>query len=241
MNDVADLPAEDRAKGWLPAWLYYPYKAAKEARRGEPELAFLRDIVPRGRTAIDVGANRGIYSYALAKVAGRVEAFEPHPALAQFVAGKLGRRVTVHTVALSNRTGTATLHVPRNDAGKSLHLMGSLRNVHVTQDIARIEVPLATLDGFAFSDVGFIKIDVEGSELEVLEGASQTIARDRPSLLIELLHYPHRDPRGEVDHIAKTFGYDPWIFIDGVKSDAWPLLDLPKPSFATRNVVFTPK
>src|SRR6266699_317499 len=50
---------------FVPGWLYFPYKVAKEQRRCEPELSILRDIVPKNRMAIDVGSNRGIYSYAL--------------------------------------------------------------------------------------------------------------------------------------------------------------------------------
>jgi hypothetical protein len=78
------LSLHDRLKHLLPGSLYYTHKIAKEARKMEPELAILGDIVPAGRTAIDVGANRGYYSYALSRIAGRVEAFEPHPGMAQF-------------------------------------------------------------------------------------------------------------------------------------------------------------
>ncbi len=241
MSVVVHLPAEDRLKSWLPGWLYYPYKIAKEARRAEPELAILRELVPPGRTAVDVGANRGIYSYALSRIAARVEAFEPNPALARFVAGKLKRRVRVHAVALASRAGTGTLHVPNTDKGVPLHLLGSLGNVHATQDIARIEVPLATLDGFALADVGFIKIDVEGSELDVIAGAARTIARDRPHLLVELLNHPHRDPRAEVARIAEICDCVPWIVVGTRKLDAWRLLDSPRRSYETNNVLFTPR
>ena len=71
------LSVEDRVKNLLPAWLYYPYKIGREARAVEPELAMLRELVPAGCTAIDVGANRGYYSWALSGVGATVEAFEP--------------------------------------------------------------------------------------------------------------------------------------------------------------------
>src|SRR4030095_8600212 len=64
------LSVEDRVKNLLPAWLYYPYKIGREARAVEPELRILRKFVPVGCTAIDVGANRGSYSWALARGAG---------------------------------------------------------------------------------------------------------------------------------------------------------------------------
>ncbi len=94
------LSLEDRIKSLLPPGLYYPYKVIREARGTEPELAILRDIVPVGCTAIDVGANRGYYSWALAGIAGRVEAFEPNPVLADFARAKLGTKARIHKVAL---------------------------------------------------------------------------------------------------------------------------------------------
>ena len=117
---------EDRLKQRLPGWLYYPYKVAKEARRNEPELLTLRDMVRPGCTAIDVGSNRGYYSFALSRIAGRVEAFEPNPAVAAFARPKLGRNVRLHELALSDREGTAAFHVPRSAEGFGAHQLGSL-------------------------------------------------------------------------------------------------------------------
>src|SRR6476646_444396 len=107
------LSLEDRVKNLLPARLYYPYKISQATRAVEPELAILHELVPIGCTAIDVGANRGYYSWALASVAASVEAFEPNPLLARFAQTKLGRRVRLHEVALSDHDGVATLYVPR--------------------------------------------------------------------------------------------------------------------------------
>ena len=107
------LSVEDRIKNLLPAHLYYPYKISREAGAVEPELRMLHEFVPAGCTAIDVGANRGYYSWALASVAATVEAFEPNPVLARFARAKLGRRARLHEVALSDHAGVATLYVPR--------------------------------------------------------------------------------------------------------------------------------
>lgn len=71
------ISIEDQLKRLIPGPFYYWHKIAKELSRGEPELLRLREIAGNG-TAIDVGANRGYYSYALSKVATRVEAFEPN-------------------------------------------------------------------------------------------------------------------------------------------------------------------
>jgi FkbM family methyltransferase len=238
------LSINDRLKeALLPSWLYYRQKIAKEARKMEPELRILRDLVPAGRTAIDVGANRGYYSYALSKLARRVEAFEPHPELARFARTKLGRKAHVHEVALSNRAGTATLYIPQLRHGIDVHYGSSLKRVY--HDLApvfvEITVRMATLDEFAFDDVGFIKIDVEGSDMDVIEGGRKTIARDRPTMIVELVAITHADPLACVEHIKEAFRYDARIMVDGRLVDAQAALQKPPQAWGTFNVVFTPK
>src|SRR5215475_4284881 len=187
------LSLEDRIKNLLPARLYYSYKISRELRGVEPELAMLRQLVPAGCTAIDAGANRGYYSWALAGVAATVEAFEPNPILARFAQTKLGKRVRLHEVALSDHEGVGTLYVPRQASGSSLHIIGNLGNVYAHDSIDEIQVQLATLDSYGFENVRFLKIDVEGSEMEVLAGARETIRINRPNMLIELLAGIHQD------------------------------------------------
>ena len=60
--------------------------------------------------------------------------------------------------------------------------------------VETIRVPLRTLDSYNLSNIGFIKIDVEGHELDVLRGAEVTLRRDQPNLLIEIenRHAPTR-------------------------------------------------
>lgn len=114
------LSIEDRVKTFIP-W-YYAYKIAKVKRSNEPELGILRDLVRPGCTAIDVGANRGFYSYALAQVADRVEAFEPNPALARFARRKLGSKVHIHEVALADREGREDFTCHRTGAVSTIIL-----------------------------------------------------------------------------------------------------------------------
>jgi FkbM family methyltransferase len=235
------LSIEDRLKHFLPAQLYYPYKTAKERRRGEPELAILSELVPPGSTAVDVGANRGFYSYALAKLAGRVEAFEPHPALARFARRKLGRSVSVHELALADQEGRATLYVPQTTLGIDSHRVSNLGNVYPTLFNVEIEVRVATLDSFGFERVGFVKIDAEGSEMAVLDGAAQTISRCRPNLVVELLVDWHENWRGEIERIERGFDYASFVVIDGARVEALPALHARRAAVKSNNVLFMPK
>ena len=78
----------------------------------EPELTGLERIGPNRGTAIDAGANEGLFTYRLGTLYGRVYAFEINPALA----GRLGRlvssRTSVFPVGLSSRAGSATMYTP---------------------------------------------------------------------------------------------------------------------------------
>ncbi len=244
------LPFRERLiMRFMPAALYYEARVKDEAEWGEHELSVLGDITKPGGTAIDVGANQGIFAYALAQVADRVEAFEPNPDYADFARRMLGRRARVHTLAVSKEDGRASFVVPLGDDGKPLHLGGSLEEAaDKRQRVQRFEVELRTLDSLNFPDVRIIKVDVEGSELDVLEGARQTIARDKPALIVELLTGAHADPVAVTLTIASSYGYRPLLVTaEGAQVDAIPVIrslgsnTTWGSSIRNRNVLFLPK
>jgi FkbM family methyltransferase len=234
----------DRLKLLLPAALYYPYKIAKESRRHEPELVMLRDFVPSRGMAIDVGANRGIYSYALSRIVERVEAFEPNPLLAALLRRKLGPRVRVHEIALSNISGVGDLLIPRDERGDDQHLRGHLcaRGEAPASSGSAFQVSVRRLDDFDFDDVVFIKVDTEAGDIAVLEGATGLIARCRPTLLVELLAGGYRDPVKEIRGIKQDLGYEAWIFARGRRFDAVEVFPHRRAEgVRTSNVLFTPR
>jgi FkbM family methyltransferase len=231
------LCIEDRIKRFIP-W-YYPYKIAKMKRSNEPELEILRELVPPGCTAIDVGANRGYYSYALAKFADRVEAFEPNPIMMQFARGKLGPRVRIHEVALADRNGQEKFYVPQDERGFDQHLGGHLGSLHSGAKFAEYEVRVATLDSFAFDRVGFIKIDAEGCELAVIEGAKQTIALWKPNLVVELLVGWH-DCSAMIETITAKIPYTPLVLIDGRRRNFFEASAAERHRIKSANVLFVP-
>jgi len=229
-----------------PAW-FYRQRVAQEMRSGEPELAILAELFPRGGTAVDVGANQGVFAYALAERAGRVVAFEPNPDYARFARWMLRGRAELHRVALSDQPGRATFHVPLADDGMVLHLAGSLKRTHTQFTRNRTyEVEVRTLDSFSLADVRFIKVDVEGSEREVLDGARATIARDRPALLLELLSGTYQDPGAVTAGICRDFGYDAFVVHKEKNFPALPVIAaLGKNTtwgteYESRNVLFLP-
>src|SRR5262245_51513561 len=68
------LSLRERLTMLMPPSVFYRQRIAQEARTGEPELAVLAELVPRGGIAVDVGANVGFFAYALADIADRVVA-----------------------------------------------------------------------------------------------------------------------------------------------------------------------
>jgi FkbM family methyltransferase len=147
------------------------------------------DLISPGSRVIDVGANIGIYSLPWAAVNAdvTVHCFEPNPAvrrrLARNVAlNRLAARIRLHTQALSDHAGTATLY--GSDDMSSLN-----KGVYTgTGQAVPAEVPLARLDdivGIEGPPVSLMKVDVQGHELEVLRGADAVISHHRPALILE--------------------------------------------------------
>lgn len=160
---------------------------------GEPELRNLERIVPAGcRTAVDAGANIGLYTLRLAGLARTVHAFE----INRGVTGHLERAnlpnvQLVHT-GLSDGERSVTLYVPLLGGTLPLHGWASLRPGNCPDTKTEVELPgyVRPLDSFGLADVDFIKIDVEGHELQVLQGARETLAKYRPRILAEVRDLP---------------------------------------------------
>lgn len=154
----------------------------------EPELANIKHILPNSkRIAIDIGANIGHYSIELSKYFEHVHAFEINDELTKDLT-RTYRNVSVKNVGLSSKRGKAVLYIPLLNGQLPLLGWASLTpgncpdtDIHLEKD-----VEITTLDSFNIQKVDFIKIDVEGHELEVLLGARQTLEKNSPTLLIEI-------------------------------------------------------
>jgi FkbM family methyltransferase len=148
----------------------------------------IRRLIRRGQTCIDVGANYGYYSLLFARLAGaggQIVAFEPNPFVftllqRSFAANGLNgagmAAATAHQVALGAAPGEATLHFhPQSYGGGTVHPADALPE----QDgLVSVAVRVATLDSYSIAPSRpiFLKIDTEGAEYAVLQGARATIA-----------------------------------------------------------------
>ncbi|MBL0897762.1 MAG: FkbM family methyltransferase [Reyranella sp.] len=190
MGVQALLPVETRQalRSFLPQSLLNWREARFYGRYGEVELHLLEFLCRRYADAIDVGANDGSYVHYLRRHARKVIAFEPMPLLAGALRDKFpGNDVAVEQVALSDHEGTVELHMPVVDGVVVTGCSTISTGASGTYPASRaIEVPMDRLDAVYKGRVGFIKIDVEGHEQAVLDGAVQTIRRCRPRMLVEV-------------------------------------------------------
>lgn len=187
-------------------------------RWGEPELHELHRLVRPGTVAVDVGAHFGVYSVALARLVGkrgRVISIEPiteDAGMLRRAMRTLRLPVTVVECAVSAAAGEATLRVPLL-GGAQKTALATLQLQAQADDLSGIEerrVRVRTLDEILAGvtlPVGFIKIDVEGHELDVLAGAGETLRRHRPNLLVEINGDVSPEPvRGVISRIERL-GY----------------------------------
>jgi FkbM family methyltransferase len=204
---------------WGPTIAYSPNETIGQAlaRRGVYDFLLcevLLRLTDAGETAIDVGANIGHMSSLLATVvgpSGTVVVFEPHPAvfkrlsrnLAEWEArGSMGR-FEPHRVALSDRDGTALLATDNFETNQG---SATLEQNTVTQASDARDVVTRRLDGLIEQDrlIGVMKIDVEGHERKVLEGAERMLSSRS---IRDILFEEHNTPPSPVTELLERHGY----------------------------------
>ena len=178
----------------LGARLHFLHRAWRYRLRTErDELAFVLSRDLRGATVLDIGANRGIYSYWMHRAVGTtglVVAFEPQPEIGAELEDLKKTlsldRLTVVNAGLSSVRGEMTLVRPRNHwAAASFHLSSELA------DTDSLKIPVLTLDEY-FDSVGqpiapirLIKCDVENHEEDVFLGGERLLRQYLPDLVFE--------------------------------------------------------
>ena len=212
-----EIPFKSRLRDLVPAGLQVPAKYWVDQVRGfaEPEMDLLRHLFAKGDRVLDVGGNRGVYSYHCWRLGAVVEVFEPNPVCVRVLDawGSRKARINLHAVALSDVAGTAQLHIPVDATGTEHDASASIEE-HAFANSRDQPIPLCTLDSFGFSDSRFIKIDVEGHESKVIAGAGATLAKSRPALLVEIEQRHLAKPIGEVFRQLEHQGYR-GFFLEG--------------------------
>lgn len=180
----------------------------------EAEILLMPFFLNQNSTFFDVGANKGLYTRAAEKLINpsNIYSFEPIPEL-HFALRRMFRKSNIHRIALSDDEGTVRFKIPfiRDIEYKS---RGKLNTGYVEEGETRariIQVNVSMLDSFAamnkINGIDFIKIDVEGHELKVIRGASDTLKKIHPVLQIEIEQRHHASPMDEIIEEIEKFGY----------------------------------
>jgi FkbM family methyltransferase len=168
----------------------------------------------RRRGAVDAGAHVGMWSYYLARAFSSVHAFEPAALMCHcFERNVEAKNVLLHRVALGNRSGSVKSELVPENTGASF-----------VSESADGDVPLKRLDDYALQEIDLVKVDVEGYERFVLEGARDTLLRCRPIVIIEQKPFSERYGVAQYDALEylQSLGA---VLIDRVVEDfllGWP-------------------
>jgi len=183
------------------------------------ELAFVDRFLKPGMTVLDIGAHQGLYSLIASRRVGskgRVFSFEPSPrerrALRLNLAINFSRNVSIQPMALGSQESTVDLYVVQGWATGC----NSLRPPDIHIPISPVRVRVTGLDQWLsqhhISQVDFIKLDVEGAELDVLRGAQSLLSHSAGPVILCELEDVRTAPWGhkakDVADQLKEFGYE---------------------------------
>ncbi len=214
----------------------------------EKELSLIERFANKSRDAIDVGVYRGVYSLKLSQNFKFVHSFEPNPLLFPYLSKnleKIIKNIKLYNLALSNKDSETVLKLPIRsrsifkDNIEELYQLGAA-SIHPNNEFENFKkVPVNTekLDNLSINNIGFIKIDVEGHELEVIEGAKKTIIKNKPILLIEIEKRHSKRSVEETIGFINNLNYDCYFVKD---EDLRPIVELNDKNLVN-NFFFLPK
>lgn len=203
-RDLINLFRQDIKYKFVPFKLYYKYRAHKYAKKSSPELNLIKYFCEKQKISLDVGANLGLFTYFLQKYSHEVFAFEPNPYPLRYLYSLVGNNTSILPIAVGSRDQTIELNIPKNRKGWSSN-GASLKKIDINSGI-KLKVICRKIDSLSFENVGLIKIDVEGFEIDVLKGAVRTINEQKPNMIIENEIIHQKNPM-ELLKLIIGFGY----------------------------------
>ena len=157
----------------------------------------------------------GTYQIALDNIALNQNHQDPSkgwwkdPTTGQWASLAVTGKIHTYNVALGPTSGTIEMHLKKNDGHNRVandnYTKLNGKPVKINTGYQRVQVPQHTLDSYNFTEVDIIKIDVEGYELQVLEGAVNTIAQNRPIVQIECVEIQPRAFGKTIDDLMDYF------------------------------------
>ena len=196
---------------------HFPKMLKKSVDKGLPpeyQIAVRRrsiELCSKRGTALDIGANVGLWSRDLVDNFAKVVAFEPVAVFRECLEKNVsGANFFISPLALGDHDTQATMIITEGNSG------------HSQLDPATLgtgDVQVVKLDNLNMEDVDYIKIDCEGYEYRVLQGAEQTVKRCRPIMVIE--QKPHDAYSKDYGQFAAIALLESWgmIKLDQIRDD----------------------
>jgi len=177
---------------WWPEWDRKAEKNFKYITKHLPTMDFAISQCKERRLCIQAGGHVGIWPIKLSEFFEQVATFEPEPDLFECLLKNVffNSKVVIQETALSNSNRIGNLHRSTSSGSNSIEQNGA------------IKIDLITLDALYMEACDAIFLDVEGHELEALQGAEQTILKHRPVIQVEEL-----DDGATVKDYLTTLGY----------------------------------
>ena len=216
----------------------------------EREIRILNKLVNSSQASIDIGVYRGVYTYFLSSLTQYVYAFEANSLLYSKLLNSFNNRsnIKIENLAVSSSLGKTEIRIPiRNqnaDYDNEQKYELGIATIHKENDLQNkpyetiSSINKTTLDDYKFQhDVGFIKIDVEGHELEIIRGGKNFIKKHKPTMLVEIEErHAGKIPKDIIDEIC-SHGYKCFIVNEKLK-----FTELSDPSkISNNNFIFKPK
>lgn len=180
---------------WFPdAEDHFPKMLAKSVSKGGPKEYQYQvrnrslEYVKEKHVALDIGANVGLWSRDLVKQFAQVIAFEPVAMFRECLERNvIAKNLDVRPIALGDQEGMIKMIITEGNTG----------HTHVDPNSVNGDIQIIKLDSLNLPVVNYIKVDCEGFEYRVLQGAENTVKRCRPVIVIE--QKPH-------DAYSKDYG-----------------------------------
>ena len=216
---------------YLKKFIPKKYQFEKRIKRSikkldEPEIFIINQLIENGTDSIDVGVYRGVHSYEMAKYSKNVHSFEPNPVIFKELNKYLPniiKNINLYNYALSDKNEKKILRIPLRNQNISksnyeeYYKMGlaTIHEKNTFENFDKFEIYCKKLDEFYFKNkISFIKIDVEGHEIQVIDGAKNLIKKFKPNLMIEIEEKHSKNNLIESISYIRSFGYQAYCLRD---------------------------
>jgi len=181
-----------------------------------PTTELIKRYVKPEMTVVDIGANMGCHTLRMAKLVGekgRVIAFEPM----SWPAAKLRRNIELNSFNNISVERIGLSNARRREENIYFRTSWTLDGGSAPDSMKKESIDLMTLDEYVkehnIQRIDFIKIDVDGYEYKAIQGARETLKRDKPLILIELGSYTLREAGDDISELVNTLSGVGYKFI----------------------------